>query len=196
MAQESAYLAAMLPTPAQVLGVRLHPFCLSHALVLQRLGNPFYCGGEASLGEQLLAVSVCAEHPARVMTSVTSPAFAWRMKLRGWWWLLRFNPTQRMLARKPLYNHIAAALEMPHFWVEVKPKAGTPDSGTPFLMRLQIVLARYYTRAEMLVTPMQEALWMYCAHYENEEALRLANEAEEEAIQAQMAQRREEAKAA
>lgn len=59
-----AYAKAIWPDPAACCGVRLRPFCLGHALLLQRLGSPFARDDSTSagLGDLVTAVYVCSRN--------------------------------------------------------------------------------------------------------------------------------------
>lgn len=180
--QEQTYLAAVLPAPVRVLGVRLQPFCLGHALLLQRLGNPFYVGGQPSFGDLLLGVSLCALPPLQAAALVDTRRFAWAMRLRVWWWSLRYPGTIQAEPMVRFYRYLGEALKMPEYWIE-KDSEGLPP-GTPWLQRVLLVLSQYRTRDEALTTPMGEALWLYCAHWEQQGSIRVLGEADYALIQA------------
>ena len=55
-----AWLTALMVTPPTVLGRRLQPFSLAHSLILERVENPFWIGGEKSIDGFYQAVDICA----------------------------------------------------------------------------------------------------------------------------------------
>jgi hypothetical protein len=195
MTQESHYLAAVLPAPVRVLGVRLQPFCIGHALLLQRLGNPFYVGGSVpALGDLLLGVSLCALPPAEAVRQIDSWPFLLRLRLRSWWWSLRYPRTALAEPMIQFSRYLQAALKMPTYWRE-EDKSNPSSPGTPWLQRVLLIVQLYRTQAESLATPMAEALWIYCAHWEQQGVIRVFGEADQELLEAAEALAKENAQA-
>jgi len=60
------------PQAPIVLGVRLVPYTVGHAIVLQRLRSPFVMGGEISSTDLVEAVAVCSQSPLESIRSIKS----------------------------------------------------------------------------------------------------------------------------
>lgn len=65
-----------------VLGVRLVPYTVGHAIVLQRLRSPYVLGGEIAPSDLAEAVLVCSQSPLESIRSIKS---IWR-DLILWLW--------------------------------------------------------------------------------------------------------------
>lgn len=70
------------PCPV-VLGLRLRPLTVGHALILCRLGSPFAVGGTVTLPKLMEAVAVCASPLEDAINALSSP---WR-SMFVWLWL-------------------------------------------------------------------------------------------------------------
>ena len=82
MADLAKILAETGPQAPVVLGVRLVPYTVGHAIVLQRLGSPFVMGGEIQPENLVEAVTVCSQSPLESIRSIKS---AWN-GLMLWLW--------------------------------------------------------------------------------------------------------------
>lgn len=67
--------ATSKPCP-MVLGLRLVPFSVGHAILLHRIGSPFVLGGQAQSGDLVEAVIACSQPAAESIKSMASP-FRW-----------------------------------------------------------------------------------------------------------------------
>jgi len=65
-------LAETGPQAPIVLGVRLVPYTVGHAIVLQRLRSPFVIGGEVAPTDLVEAVTVCSQSPLESIRSIKS----------------------------------------------------------------------------------------------------------------------------
>ena len=72
MADLAKILAETGPQAPIVLGVRLVPYTVGHAIVLQRLGSPFVMGGEIQPENLVEAVTVCSQSPLESIRSIKS----------------------------------------------------------------------------------------------------------------------------
>ena len=72
MADLAKILAETGPQAPVVLGVRLVPYTVGHAIVLQRLGSPFVMGGEIQPENLVEAVTVCSQSPLESIRSIKS----------------------------------------------------------------------------------------------------------------------------
>ena len=56
----AAWITALLQRPPVIYGRRLHPFSLSHSMILEEARNPLWCGGEIRVDALIEAVDVCS----------------------------------------------------------------------------------------------------------------------------------------
>lgn len=159
------FTAAALPDPWTVLGRRLRPFCLGHALALERLRNPLYVGGSTpTRGHLLSAILICS-----------SPA-GWQGLNRSltWyerWWLFRAQLTLRLAPRLVLLKaallrgYMEAATEtIPERWEPAEEGAHPAPSAVPPMVGLWLDLrAAGYSDTEALNLPLGLALWLTLA---------------------------------
>ena len=82
MADLAKILAETGPEAPIVLGVRLVPYTVGHAIVLQRLRSPYVLGGEITPSDLAEAVLVCSQSPLESIRSIKS---IWR-DLILWLW--------------------------------------------------------------------------------------------------------------
>lgn len=66
-------LSEIGPQAPKVLGVRLVPYTIGHALILQRLGSPYVFGGEIKPNDLAEAVIVCSQSPFDSIKTIKSP---------------------------------------------------------------------------------------------------------------------------
>lgn len=72
MADLAKILSETGPQAPVVLGVRLVPYTVGHAIVLQRLRSPFVMGGEIAPTDLVEAVTVCSQSPLESIRSIKS----------------------------------------------------------------------------------------------------------------------------
>lgn len=177
------YAAACFPAGRRVLGVRLQPLCLGHALVLHRLGSPLAgdAAGVPQPADLHLAVEVCA----RPVPYLPSP---WRLRWRaarsvGFTGLGRAREESRFLdgvADFRAYWREAHA-HVPEYW----PDADARDSGVPMLAALVDGLLRLgYPEALALNTPVSKAVYLLAVHAARNGTLRLMTAEEQQLIAA------------
>ena len=82
MADLAKILAETGPQAPVVLGVRLVPYTVGHAIVLQRLRSPYVLGGEITPSDLAEAVLVCSQSPLESIKSIKS---IWK-DLALWLW--------------------------------------------------------------------------------------------------------------
>lgn len=75
MSDFAKILAETGPLAPTVLGVRLVPYTVGHAIVLQRLRSPYVLGGEITPNDLVEAVLVCSQPPLESIKSIKS---VWR----------------------------------------------------------------------------------------------------------------------
>lgn len=82
MSDLAKILAETGPLAPTVLGVRLVPYTVGHAIVLQRLRSPYVLGGEINPSDLVEAVLVCSQPPLESIKSIKS---VWRDALLWLW---------------------------------------------------------------------------------------------------------------
>lgn len=125
------YAEALFPDPVRVFGVQLQRYCIGHAMLLQRLGNPLECGSGSvegwQIGEILEAVYVCSRTWQRAYSGVRSK---WTRRLLRWWgWQLRRMSIgkyefRRFEAEMLLRQYVAEAWTGPDLWEVQQPSGG------------------------------------------------------------------------
>lgn len=82
MSDLAKILAETGPLAPTVLGVRLVPYTVGHAIVLQRLRSPYVLGGEINPSDLVEAVLVCSQPPLESIKSIKS---IWRDAILWLW---------------------------------------------------------------------------------------------------------------
>lgn len=82
MSELAKILAETGPPAPVVLGVRLVPYTVGHAILLQRLRSPYVLGGEITSSDLAEAVLVCSQAPLESIKSIKS---IWK-DLALWLW--------------------------------------------------------------------------------------------------------------
>lgn len=183
------YLQALLPRSCRVLGVRLRPFSIGHALLLHAIASPFdRCARTndrrpAGLGDLMAAVWICSHSWASGADGVRGIRFRWAI----WWmwihvWLAtRFIDPQYLLLTRSAWidEHIADGWKCPDTWIDKKSSDLHP-MGTHLLHRLRIELMTrcHLTSAQALDTPVAIALQDLVAALEIDGQLRRVNDSE------------------
>lgn len=78
-------LTATIKTPPMVLGLRMAPFTVGHAVLLHRMGSPFVTGGDVSPSDLVEAVIVCSQasqESVKTMRSMFGWLPLWMMRSR------------------------------------------------------------------------------------------------------------------
>lgn len=180
------FAEAVWPDRWTVLGVRLQPMSIGHALLLHRLGNGFAPygregGKEAGLSDLVLAVYVCSL-PAGTAAARLEGGMPW--KLRWWLWSLTWMTTRGTLPVLgvatqigQMRSYVAAQATGPRAWI--KKSEGRPY-GAPFLAQVvATLLADLGVGWESaLGMPLGLALWLCETRWEANGQLELATEDE------------------
>jgi len=169
-----------------ILGVRLQPLCLGHALLLQRLGiaEPSAFSLQPSafpLGDLLLGLYICSRSVARAGAGLQRASTRRWLALRAW--AVRLLPARiRALALARYAQYLAAGWQGPRVWLTQK-DGGRPR-GAELLQILTVSLMANLglDRAAALETPLSLALWDCCAFWESEAALEFVSEEDEDLI--------------
>jgi len=143
--------ATAKPCPI-VMGLRLVPFTVGHAILLHRLGSPFVTGGRASANDLVEAVVVCsqsAEESIKTMASV----FRW-LPLR----LMRKKVSKSDIVKEchTLQEWIGDKSDCPE--VLRQPGAGSREAAMPWPERLLVGLIDIgFTEETVLNMPVTDA---------------------------------------
>jgi hypothetical protein len=135
-----------------VIGLRMVPFTVGHAILLHRLGSPFVIGGQASASDLIEAVVVCsqsAEESVKTMASV----FRW-VPLR----LMRQKVSKSDIVKEchTLQEWISDKSDCPE--VLRQPGTGSREAAMPWPERLLVGLIDIgFTEETVLNMPVTDA---------------------------------------
>lgn len=154
-----SYAEALIPVRASVAGVSLHPFCIGHALLLQRQRSPIASmwstktEGKVSVGDIALAVWVCSKPSTVALNGI------------GGWWMRQSlkRIAKRILkhgigrCQSELLNYIADGFSSP----KMRMGEGAKVVGSPMLGMLMVAMMSHFGRdlADALNTPISFAIW-------------------------------------
>lgn len=189
MNQFQAYLASVHPDARRVLGVKLQPFTLGHALLLHRLGSPFLSEtpGNVTLGQLLLAIGLCRQPYERALRRLKSRPFLWHLRFQGWLyhWM---SPAWVEAMADQFRAYLAEARTGPVIKVL---RSSDREQGTPFVLALELfqmeVLHR--TQAQARAASYREVLWLYSAYLEKEESISIRSAATDGLLERAKAER-------
>lgn len=159
MPKAADHLSSILPEQFTVLGQRLEPFTLGHAMLLDRLE----CNPIRTPVDLITAVIVCASPWAAFEPTLRDNWF--QIKMRVWSWRLRCrwkkDPVAFQKSAKLFRDYLADAINGPDILQEPSRKGG--KLGAPWLHHLKVALQSKlgYTRNQALDLPVNEALWDY-----------------------------------
>jgi hypothetical protein len=191
MSLSADYAAAMFPDPVRILGVRLRPYCIGHALLLQRIGSPYVAedGGrrtESGLGDLFMALWICSQPWDQAEARLRSRRARWLLK---WWsWQFHQQPdTQAALAfvcaETQLFRYIGHAWRGPTLWE--KQRTGPVETpGAPLLAHLKVTLmsSLHCSQHQALSWPVRAALFDYATHAERAGQVGIVSEEDESAV--------------
>ena len=184
------YSKVVWPDEWVILGRRLQPFSIGHALLLHRLGLPFMEQGAGSgkhgakSGDLIIAVEICARPYDLAVRWIGS---AW-LKRRLWWRNIVFAWRYRNTA---IVQQGKYSLYLQEAW-RCPPVISLRDreyeAGAPFLLNLQCLLMKELrcSEAESLRIPLAKALWWACAIGEANGGFRIQNKREDGLVEASL----------
>jgi hypothetical protein len=167
-----------------VCGVKLKPFSLGHALVLQSIGSPFLGFEPIGLDDLMFALWVCS----RDVTPGENPL---RDKLPLSWRIhARFLKRIAEKDRQRIWNSAMAMQSYVFESLWFKPPIATRnnnlcrDSTCPLLVPMKRSLMTQWGRTEQEVyrMPLRQAKFEHCAWLEHEGALRFVTQADIEMV--------------
>jgi hypothetical protein len=154
------FLKAVAPEPYTILGLRLKPFSLGHAILLQRHG----CDPVRDYESLVTGVTICAHTWKEFHTLADDKWLPWRMRI--WAWRVgAFNILEKI---KFFNDYVGEAMESPDVF-ECNDKPAN-RLGAPFFSVLKTTLCAKlgYSRDEALNLPFGEGLFDYFSFWEIE----------------------------
>lgn len=154
-----AYADALVPVRASVAGINLHPFCIGHALLLDKQRSPvagMWSGqteGKVSVGDMALAVWVCSRHSTVALN-----------RIGGWWMRHSLKRIAKRIMKhgigrcqSEILNYIADGFSSP----KMRMGEGSKVVGSPMLGMLMVAMMAHFGRdlADALNTPISFAIW-------------------------------------
>ena len=127
MADLAKILAETGPQAPVVLGVRLVPYTVGHAIVLQRLGSPFVMGGEINPTDLVEAVTVCSQSPLESIKSIKSRFSG----LMLWLWGKRIERMNALVESDKFQLWLKEQSTAPEVLMEAGSKSKTPAMPWP-----------------------------------------------------------------
>ena len=122
MSELATILAETGPPAPVVLGVRLVPYTVGHAILLQRLRSPYVLGGEISSNDLAEAVLVCSQPPLESIRSIKS---IWR-DLFLWLWGKRIKRMNLMVESDKFQLWLKEQSTAPEVLMEAGTKSKRP----------------------------------------------------------------------
>ena len=122
MSELARILAETGPPAPVVLGVRLVPYTVGHAILLQRLRSPYVLGGEISSNDLAEAVLVCSQSPLESIRSIKS---VWR-DLFLWLWSKRIQRMNLMVESDKFQLWLKEQSTAPEVLMEAGTKSKRP----------------------------------------------------------------------
>lgn len=179
------YSLALYPEPAVVLGRRLQPFCLGHALLLQRLGSPF-AADEPRRGpmpaDLLLAVIVCSKPYPAAEQLVMSPRLPRRLTRAGIRMWLCYSPARIQIELIRFGRYIEDAWRSPKVWIE---RSGAPRGAPPVAtLKVTLMSGLGMSAIEALSMPIGAAIWDATTYSESMGGIRIRSASDEALIDA------------
>jgi hypothetical protein len=178
------YLAALYPDRHRVLGRWLQPCSLGHALLLQRLGNPYFgisnlkseisdCGP----GDLLLAISLCALPYRRALRVFHRPTFKAMLRWRAWWLPVRFPGPLYTIECLKWAAYLRASWSQPETWQSANRGRSL---GISVLQAIKLTLTAHlgYPVRDALNTPLALALWDYAGYWDLEDRLQVVSDSD------------------
>lgn len=186
----AAYVAAAIPEPFQILGLRLKPLCLGHYFLLERFENAFVSNKDAvaTFDDLIMGVLICSMTYEEFMeflfqSDFEEQVFQWGKKCGV------FDLAEKC---RLFHEYITKGSEQPIVFYEQEQGAPT-GAHWGELLKLVLTGELGYTSSEALNLPLTQALHEFYKNAENKGIVTIAREDEVEAVKS--AQAREAANA-
>lgn len=172
------FTAALFPDSYRVLGHRMQPFTIGHALLLERMRNPLVTlHRDAGRGDLKLAIAICSRPFPRAEQLVQSRWIAaWLALIWCPFWKLNAG-IQQFLAYR------TNAERTPEAWTnDTENKSPRVKSPIAYRIRVWMITELGISPREAICTPLAIALHDYCVWAELQGALELYDDEDEEAL--------------
>jgi hypothetical protein len=174
------YARSAVPDPYRILGLRLKPFSLGHYLLLQRFGCAFIQQnqGMATREDLILGVLICSMSHQYFLRFIEQQNFEDQVKT----WGMKIGIVDFKEKAELFQNYLRLGMIEPDY-VALQPQN---DSGGDWAQSLKITLVTRlgYTEREALDMPISKALADYYKLAEIEGMIRLLNEEDHAAAEA------------
>lgn len=155
----SEYAAVIFPDRRRVLGKRLLPVTIEHALLLWQIGSPLMIGGRVDSERDAIvfALYVLTRDCRRAADKLPSIRTRWLLQAWAAQLWIRCNDEALAAAWKELDAHIEEAFSGPALWQE----ESNAKSGAPYLQWLKCSLMECFhlSPREALACSVREAIW-------------------------------------
>lgn len=174
------YCHALFPDTVRAFGVRLQPLTLGHALLLQRLGNPFAGPrpdpGSVSYMDAMVAAYVCSLPIGKAARRVNSRLCRWWLQ---WTWLVRRRCIEKDVTA--FIGWFEDQWRSPDFTPVRGESAATPR-GAEWLHQLVVFVMRSASADHdaALRVPVAVAQYDFLCHEEREGTVRLVEKTDAE----------------
>lgn len=172
------WVETVIPDDYVIMGRRLNPFSIGHAIILNRLGNAFVDNDKVPGFTDLIeAVFVCSHDHADVRAALKS---RW-LHLKMWFWRRKAGKFHIGKAMDAFVGYMHSHSVVPD--IKSTSDASSRVPGGPFLLRIKILLQSElgYSESEALSKPVGQAIWEVCALSEmKSERMQILNDDEME----------------
>ena len=149
------YAEVVYPAQTRVLGLKLRPLTIAHALLLWRIGSPFLAAGDVGVVELTAAMYVLSRPCAAAAAGLQKGRTAYLLKV----WAAQLWCRKDAIAKgqEQINEHIEDAFSGPKLW-ELE---GKLKNGAPYLQWLKCSLMECLnvTREQALNYQVREAIW-------------------------------------
>lgn len=169
------YLLASLPEQINLLGQRLLPLSIGHCMILERLQNPLFTGGNATEDHLFEAAFICCQTYSESWEAIFKTGFQKQILT----WRKKIGSHDFVNAMKVFEEYRKQGMEVPETsGGDDNSKRRTP--GAPFLLQLKIALQSRlnYSEQEVLNKPFGAAVWEIVALAEINGEVKILNEIE------------------
>lgn len=191
------YAKAAIPEPYQILGVRLKPFSLHSAILMDRFDVAFVKSGEAyaKTEDLIFGVLICSKHWDEGEFEIYALTEQCEKDVSEWYSRLTDNaqniqPLDFVGRAKLFQKYVTEHSQEPAFW---RLNQGSAASGAHWTQCVLLTLISYcgYSRKEALHCPLSQALSDYYRYAETQGIVSLMTQAELEEISTLKAQEKE-----
>lgn len=159
------YCRAALPDPVTIIGLRLRPFCIGHAVLLQRLSNPFWVSGQADVDDLVMAAMICSGTYEDGLAKITKgPGFITQCHLAGVRALLRVSPQRFNIRVGLMASYVRDATSAgPDVWEDAAEDPRRSAGMQPLVSSYMALMRSGLSSTEAMNLPLGQALWLVVA---------------------------------